>query len=575
MRATRDGEVSYMRAERAWHLRLLALLTVLMLVAAACGGDDTETTGDDDGGDVPVGGDLVIGAEQEPDCTAWIKSCAGSSWGYWMMGTTTMPRAFDTLPDGEAWAVVASADLLTGEPEVDDSDPASPVHTYSINPDAVWSDGEPITCDDFVFTWDAIVNGEEIYDPTGYVDVSAVDCPDPNTAVVTFSKPYAGWKELFGGGYGILPAHILEGQDILEAMRNGYTWSAGPWMLDHWTKGVEAQLVPNPNWWGEAPKLDSVTFKFQADTAAEFQSFQNREVSMIYPQPQLDVVDQIEAGIEGARSAYTTTNSPNSEAIWMNNAAPPLDEVAVRQAIAYAVDRAAIVEQLFGALGVDAPLNTLNAPILVQFSDPDAFAGYVPDLTMVDELMTGAGWEKNADGIWEKDGTAANLTFKSTAGNQRRERTGQILQEQLGEAGFGLTLDYQDAGALFGEQLPQGDFQLALYAQVLTALKVGQCNIFCSKNIPVEETEFSGQNWTRTDIPELDALLEELDTTIDEERQAEIGREADAIQAEQVVSLPLDPLPNILIWADNVKGPVMDNPILGPFWNLHLVGVEA
>ena len=569
-----------MRSERAWYLRLFALLTVLVLIAAACGGDDDDSDAgggddtEDTGGDVPTGGELVVGAEQEPECVAWIKSCSGSSWGYWMMGVNTMPRSFDTAPDGDGWQVVYNEDLLTGEPEVDDSNPDQPVITYSINPDAVWSDNTPITCDDFNFTWDQIVNGEDIYDPTGYTDIESVECPDPNTAVVTFATPFSGWKALFGGQFGIQPKHILEGTDITTEMGNGYDWSGGPWLIDSWTKGTEVVLVPNDNFWGEKPKLDRVIFKIQADTAAEFEAFQNREVAVIYPQPQPDVIDQISAGLTDAESSYSPTTG-NLEAVWMNNGVFPLDDVAVRQAIGFALDRAEIVEQLFGPLGVEAPMQTLNPPILAEFADTEAWAEYVPDPDRVDELMTGAGWARNGDGIWAKDGQTASMRLRTTAGNARRELTTQIIEQQLREAGFDITLDYQEAGTLFGDLLPAGDFELALYAQVLTAITVGQCNLFCSKNVPSAENELSGQNWTRTVVPELDPILEELDRTLDESRQSELGKEADALQAENMISLPLDPLPNILIWNNTVAGDVSDNPVLGPFHNVNQLGVNA
>jgi peptide/nickel transport system substrate-binding protein len=516
---------------------------------------------------------LVIGAEQEPDCVAWIKSCSGSSWGYWMMGVSTMPRSFDTVPEGDGWAVEYNADLLTGEPELDaTTNPDKPVVTYAINPDAVWSDGTPITCDDFAFTWDAIVNGEDSYDPTGYNDIESVECPDPQTPTVTFAQPYSGWKQLFGGQYGIHPKHLLEGKDITAEMSNGYTWSGGPWMIDHWTKGVEVVLVPNENFVGEKPKLERVTFKVQADTAAEFESFQNNEVSMIYPQPQLDVLDQIEAGLTDAQSSFLSETA-SLEALWMNNASPPLDDPAVRQAIGYAIDRDAIVEQLFGALGVEEPMQTLQAPIFADWADTEAWSDYTLDLDKVDELMTGAGWQKNGSGIWAKGGQTASLTVKTTAGNARRELTEQILQQQLGEGGFELATDNQEAGALFGEQLPAGQFELAIYAQVNTFLAPGQCNLFCAENIPSEANENAGQNWTRTNIPEAEDALQRGDSELDEEAQKEAGKEADRILAEANTSLPIDPLPNIIIWKDSVTGDVSDNPILGPFHNLHQLGV--
>ncbi len=188
------------------------------IALAACGGDDDDSSSGGgssstaSSGDVPQGGDLVVGAEQEPDCTAWIKTCGGSSWGYWMMGVTTMPRSYDTVKDGDTWTNKFNTDLLSADPTIDSTDAAKPVVTYKINPKAVWSDGTAITCDDFEFTWDSIANGEDIYDPTGYTDIGSVDCPDATTVKVNFSEPYSGWKQLFGGQYGILPKHILDGQ---------------------------------------------------------------------------------------------------------------------------------------------------------------------------------------------------------------------------------------------------------------------------------------------------------------------------------------------------------------------------
>ena len=278
-------------------LSLLALLLGFTLIAASCGSDDDSGSegenGTDEETEVPEGGDLVLGAEQEPDCVDWISSCAGASWGYWTINVNTMPRAYDVVADGDGWAYTPSI-LLDGEPELE-TDPQQVV-TYRISEDAVWSDGEPITSSDFKYTWEQITTGEDIYDPTGYVNIESVDDSDPAVAVVTFSEVYAGWKGLFGGGYGIYPSHILEGEDRNAAMANGYDFSGGPWILEAWNKGSEIVLVPNENYWGEQPKLDSVTFQIITDTSAEFSAFSSGSVEAIYPQPQLDVVDAINEG---------------------------------------------------------------------------------------------------------------------------------------------------------------------------------------------------------------------------------------------------------------------------------------
>jgi peptide/nickel transport system substrate-binding protein len=568
-------------------LSFLALLLGFALVAASCGGsedeegsdtpageegdggDETTTTVDPD--DIPEGGNLVLGAEQEPDCADWISSCAGASWGYWTMNVNTMPRAFDPVLQDDGTYVYEPSILLADEPTLE-TDPEQVV-TYNISPDAVWSDGEPITSSDFKYTWEQITTGEDIYDTTGYANIASVDDSDPAVAVVTYETPYAGWKGLFGGGYGIYPSHILEGQDRNAEMVNGYDFSGGPWIIEAWNKGSEVVLVPNETYWGDVPKLESVTFRFVTDTAAEFQAYQAGEVSAIYPQPQLDVIDSINAGVDGNNSF--TANTGNIEALWMNNAEFPFDSVAVRQAFAYSLDRDAIVESLFGGIDVTEASNALDPPIMAPYTNEDAFSDYTLDLDQVDELMTGDGWEKNADGIWEKDGEAANIEFITTAGNARRERTQEIVIDQAGEAGFNITVANQEAGTFFGETLPNGDYQLGLYAQVLTSLDPSNCNLFCSKNIPSAENEFSGQNWTRTDIEGLDDLLETVESSLDEDERQAAGAEAQDLLAESVGSLPVDPLPNILLWSDEILGPVGDNAILGPFNNMQNWGLAA
>ena len=573
----------------------------LALIVAACGGDDsgssndttatttaggstettaggsTETTAGGStettaGGSeaVPAGGTLVIGMEQEGDCMDWISSCAGTSWTYWAVGSQTMPRAFDTVKQGEDWVYEPNS-LLTGEPDLV-TDPKQVV-TYKINPDAKWDDGTPITSTDFKYTWDAIKNGTDIYDATGYKDVESVDDSDPSTAVVTFATPYADWKSLFGSGFGIYPSHLLQGKDHVAEMSNGYTFSGGPWKLESWNKGVDMTLVPNPNYWGDKPKLDKVIFRLIGDTSAEFQAYKAGEVDAIYPQPQIDVVDAINAGIDG-QSSYSP-DTGNFEALWINNAKAPFDSVAVRQALAYSLDRSKIVEALFGGLGLSEPLNVINAPILSFYTDTQAFADYKLDLDKVDELMTGDGWAKNSSGIWEKGGQTASFTFTTTAGNARRALTQQVVQQQAGAAGFDVTLENIPAGDFFGQRLPAGDFQVGLYAQVLTALSPGTCNLWCSKNIPTDANGNSGQNWTRTNIPAVDPLLDKVDTDLDQDSRAATNKQADAIIAENVPAIPLDPLPNILIWSDKVLGPVSDNPVLGPWWNLNQLGVAS
>ena len=560
-----------MRDRRAL-ARLIALFMALSLVAAACGGDDdddttsgedtTETTEGSAEGEPEPGGTLVLGAEQEPECADWISSCAGASWGIWTMAAYTMPRVHDF--DQESGEQVISP-LMAEDPVLDDTDGPGMTVTYTIAEDAVWSDGEPITSSDFKYTWDQIKNGTDIYDQTGYKDITEVDDSDPKVAVVTFEKDFAAWKDLFGGFYGIYPSHLLEGQDRNAAMKDGYEWSGGPWKIQEWAKGSSVTLVPNENYWGQKPYIEQVVFNFVPETAAEVEAYKSGQVSAIYPQAQLELEELRNA----PDTEFSVIDSLNYEALWFNTDKPPLDSLPVRKALAYATDRQAIVDALFKPVNPDIePIDAFMTPANAKwYSDP--FDVYQHDLDMVTELMEGDGWTKGADGIWEKGGEKASIELNSTAGNARRERTGEILQAQWKEAGFDLVLNFTEAGTLFGEWGPQGIFEIALYAQVPPSTDPGICSTFCSENIPTTEAP-NGQNWTRLESDAIDEAWREVDITLDEEARKELVDKGHQALADELPGLPVDPFPDIFVYnTAKLNGPLANNVVYGPFWNMN------
>jgi peptide/nickel transport system substrate-binding protein len=512
------------------------------------------------------GGTLVVGAEQEPDCFDWLGDCAASSWGSWIGQFQTIPRVFDTdaRPDGSLRNVPSK--LLTDAPTF----ATTPVETitYHLNPKAVWSDGVPITCADFAYTVDQEQHANNILDRSGYTDIAKVDCPEPATVVVLYKSgaTYAGWQALFGASTGVYPSHILKGHDRDAMMKNGYSWSGGPWIAT-WVKGDNVTLTPNRRYWGGQAHLQKVVFKFESDTAAEFQAFRSNQLQAIYPQPQVDVVNAIKSGI-GNANLRVNAHTAYVEALFINNARPPFTDVAVRKAFAYAIDRVAIVKQLFGSLGVGQPSNSINPYAIKDYSDQNAFAKYHLDLGMVSKLMTSAGWSKDSKGIWTKAGKQAAFTLTTTAGDKRRQLTAQVVAQELKNAGFAVKLAFQSLSVIGGTELPNGTADALLIASGLTSLTPGQCTGFCSENVPGPANQQSGQNYFRVRNPQLDRLLESVDTSLDDSTRRADAKQADDVMAANMVALPLDPLPDILIWSKRVVGPISDNSIEGMFWNL-------
>ncbi len=516
------------------------------------------------------GGTVVIGAEQEPDCMDWIASCAGSIWGSYMAQVTTIPVVYNVRKQGNDWLPQISS-IMASEPVVSAGPPQTV--TYKLNPAAVWSDGQPITSADLKYTALQIRDGEDILDKTGYSDIKDIATPDAQTAVVTFDKAYAAWKLLFSGSSGVLPSHLLEGKDRAALMKDGYTWSGGPWVIEAWKKGESITLTPNAGYWGDKPKLDKVVFQFTADTAAAFQAYKSGQLDALYPTPQLDAIDQIKAGIPGSKIQVEPA-SGNLEALWMNNAQPLLKSVAVRQALSYAIDRNAIVGRIYGPLDVKSPAQSFYPPILSAFGGQD-FSVYGLDLAKVVLLMTADGWAKGADGLWAKDGKPATLTITTMTGNKRRELMEQVLQQQLKAAGFGLTIKNASAGDIFGKILPDGTFDIGIWTLVTTFPDPGLSFAFDSGNIPSDANQFSGLNYSRTDVPGLNQVLATVDTATDPNIRLAATQAGDKLIAQSATSLPIAAIPNVLLTLDKIGGPTSINPSEGPFWNLEQWGLVA
>ena len=353
-------------------------------------------------------------------------------------------------------------------------------------------------------------------------------------------------------------------RDIWNSIPDALGSAASQLLAKGWDKGRSITLVPNPGYWGTKPQIGKVIFQFIPESAAEAKALETGQVAAAYPIPQTGMLSQFDdAGLD-----YTVGYGNTYESFWLNNQAWPLDTTEVRQAVLYATDRQAIVDQIIKpAVREGRVLQSFIVPSFPEYYLP-AFNQYNRDLSKVDALMTGAGWAKGSDGIWAKDGRKAVIQVATTSGNEGRELTQQLWQSQLREAGFDLQIKNASADLLFGKLVPRGRFGAGLYAQVGTP-DPGLCVIFCSHNIPTKDNGFVGQNYTRTRSPTIDEPWAAADATIDRGARAASVKQGQAAIAEEAVSIPLYQLPTLFVWnPDMVSGPLQDNVTEGPFFNL-------
>ena len=537
------------KTQRAIRIAATVLAVGVALVAAGCGSTGTSATkSSTQPAHVTQGGTLVLGANQEPGCADWLAPCGNNIWGYYTMLSQTLPGPFTFAHDR-----YAPSPLLAREPTLDIGPPQRVI--YHINPKAVWSDGQPITSSDFRFTY-------ELGLPTPAM-ITGVDDTDPRSAVVTYAAPRANWRADFGF---ILPSHILRGKDRGSEMRNGYSFSGGPWIIDHWTRGQEVKLVRNPNYWGKKPNLDAVVFKIITDSSAYLAAYKTGQLDMIYvPGAGVEARELTSA----AKTHVDTALGLGFEALHFNTQKPPLDSVTVRLALAYATDRSALSTQLLGPLlpGIKPTQAYMSPANRAWYSEP--FKRYTRDLTMVSRLMTSDGWSRGADGVWTKAGARAAVEISTTAGNQRRELAEQILQSQWKEAGFDTTFNNGPASTLYGNRIVKGDYQAALFAQFPYSADPAICALFCSRFIPTQANGFLGQNITRIASSRLDDAWTAAGQELDQNKRVRLVDQAQQALADEVPVLPLHGLADVVAYnSAKVGGPVTLN-LTGPFYNLN------
>ncbi len=429
--------------------------------------------------------------------------------------------------------------------------------TWKLKPEATWSDGTPITADDVKFTYDTIMSDKwKILSKTGYEDVETCEVIDDKTVKFVFKKTYAPYREWLSASFCVLPKHVLEGQDFDTVMNESIPVASGPFKFSEWVKGDSITLERNDGYWGTPAWLDKVVFKWIPDTNTQIAQMKTGEVDAVNPSPDPALIEQLEA-IDGV------SVQADAGTIWehfaFNVSKAPVDDVKVRQAIAYAIDRQKIVDEVM--LGQVKPLNSILVPEQPQFYIP-AWEKYTYDAAKATALLEEAGWKKGSDGIYEKGGKKLTLEWKTTAGNKGREKMGQILQAQLKEVGIELKLKFEEAQTFFGESTVKGNFVTGEWAW-LAAPDPSVTTLFSGKSLPP-----NGQNYYRYKNDSVTQLCADSDAEIDLAKRAELVKAIQTQMAEDVPLIPLYQRLSLLAVKDVIKGPQNNATLEGVFWNM-------
>ncbi len=562
------------RPARPW--LLVAALAAGSTVLAACGTDVSTTSVTL----VPVGGGTItVGIDQAPTgCNP--DTPAGATWANEFVLEPVLPGAFVTSPGGQAignLALVPSAELTSTSPQT---------VVYSINPRAVWSDGVPITAADFVYAWrqqrlpaGSVPPAEQAASIQGYQDIRSVTGSNGGrTVTVVFSTPFTDWRLLFDS---LLPAHVLakRGWDPdCHTVDPSIDLSGGPYEL-HAVTPTAIDLEANPRWWGAPPSAPHLVIRIGRGPAQLAAWAADGRADVVQPSSFTAAQLAFLAGRRGLGSQVKVSSTVL--ALEFDTTGTLTGAVGVRQAVAHAVDRDALVASVTGWASsyvvpaashiyaqiqgpypstspppsLPNPLDADNDRATTTTTGPptaaDPFpAGAQPAATA--RLLTAAGYTPGPGGRWVAlDGAPLTLRLVLDAADRWSLVTGARLAAQLERQGIGVVLSTAPDAQAAGAELSAGEADMALIG--LTATPYPSEAIAWYTPLLGPPGQNGSMDWSNLDDPALNSLLTQGSRQLNPVTGSTDYSRADALLWDDMASLPLFAEPTLLTVSDQVS----------------------
>jgi len=449
--------------------------------------------------------------------------------------------------------------------------------TFHLRDDVKWSDGVPLTAEDYVFTWQMIMsdrNTVQSRDPFD-VAVESVEAPDPYTLVVKFYEPYAPWQAKIFSNVNMtnaLPKHILEPIFQKDGTLDNADWNrrptvgVGPFLFKAWESGSHLIFEANPNFWLGKPKVDQIFVRIVPDDAAQVAAIKAGDTDIGVFISYADIPDLQALGtvdLPKVSSGYKESwffNLSTREDKTKGHLA--LQDPKVRQAVVMAVDRNKICQDLL--YGMTRPAITFwdGTP----FANP-ALKGIPYDPEGAKKLLDEAGWKVGADGIREKDGVKLKLRYATTV-REVRKNTQVIVQQMWKDVGIDSELINHSSDIMWnsygdGGPIATGQYDVAEWSTCPAFPDPDTATWLC-KEVPSDENP-AGGNWQFFCDEELDVLFAQQMSTVDTEARMKLFYDIGKIIEDQVYWISMWDDPDIWTVSKKLKNVRFSGAT--PFWN--------
>lgn len=512
--------------------------------AGACG-----TDGDDDA--TPAAPTTVVVAVDREPASFNVNLPGQATPAAQNIVTTMWPSAYRLRPDftAEPWLLSSPATIVSTDPFTVE---------WRIRPDVNWSDGVPVSADDFEFLYRhcaGLVPGAQCDEAAGYDQITAFEKVDAKTVRVTFDPPYVEYESLFRN---IPPSHVAEERagGWNEAFSDDPGPSAGPFRFESRTRGDRIVLERNDRYFGDLPSIERLVFRV-LEPPSQADALRNGEVDLIFPTPTAALVATVDA-IESAEMQLGL--GAEIEHLSFNLENEFLAMAPVRRAIALAINREAIVDALVTPTNPDARRLDHRVFLLDQQhyeAHGEEFAG--PDLDRARAELEAAGFERGEEGFYRLDGRPLELSISTTSGHVRREQQLQLIEAQLVELGIQVTIENAPDDA-FAAALAAGDFDLASFA--------GRGSAFPLSRVQAIYGSGGGLNHNGFSEPRVDELLAQAAGEADPATRAALLNELDVALWDFLPDLPLYQPPTLLAYDGLLDGVQANLTAQGHLWNV-------
>ncbi|HLD73666.1 MAG TPA: peptide ABC transporter substrate-binding protein [Bdellovibrionota bacterium] len=416
--------------------------------------------------------------------------------------------------------------------------------TWVLNEGLKWSDGHPLTTEDFIFAYEVSMAEQFDIDRDYESRIEKMEAKDLRTLIVT-------WKETYPYsflGHAFLPKHILEEsyrENPQSLVGNAYNLNPignGPYKLEKWERGKYTQqisFIRNENFNGKRPSIDRIIYKIMPDSESLKTVIASSNIDAVSPTVfdigDIDFIFGFEKQYNGFfRAVFRDRLSWGL--IGINLDEPRLQDRRVRQALLYGLDRERITERLF-----HKKAHLAHSYLLPQdMSYKTDIKHYPYDIERAKQLLEEAGWHEGANGIRVNE-KEERLSFSiiTNSDNRIRRKMEEFIQEDWKKIGIELALEHVSWNTFSKETLSQRTFpHFALFGWSRSRSHSGE-TIVTSQKIPTAENNWQGGNLSGWKNSEIDTLYNKFSTTFEEGERKELLDKAQMLWAEELPFLPL------------------------------------